>query len=85
MKTKLVRIGNSKGIRLPKSVIEQAELSDEVELYVADRQIIVRSAHVPRQGWEEAFKEMHQHSDDTPLDITVTETTQDWDDDEWTW
>src|SRR6266566_2198064 len=54
MKTKLVRIGNSRGVRLPKPLIEESGLSEEVELLAGDRTILIRSAVGPRAGWAEA-------------------------------
>ncbi len=85
MKTKLIRIGNSKGIRIPKPIIEQSELSDEVELIVGDHEIILRSIHGPRQGWEKAFRAMAENKDDELLDINSSSSNNDWDDSEWTW
>ena len=54
MKAKLVRIGNSRGVRLPKPVIEQAQLTDEVEVSVRDGAVLIRSAAHARAGWAEA-------------------------------
>ena len=67
VKTKLVRIGNSRGIRLPKVVVEQAGLTGELELEVRRRQLIVRSRHRPREGWEERFREMASSGHDLVL------------------
>ena len=64
MKTNIVRIGNSKGIRLPKSVLEQCRLKDVVEIEVEGNALIIRPVHAPRSGWSEAFSEMAQHKDD---------------------
>jgi antitoxin MazE len=58
MKTRIVRIGNSHGIRIPKSILEQTGLSGEVELEVHDRQITIRPAVPPRAQWDEAFRAM---------------------------
>lgn len=68
MKTNIIRIGNSKGIRLPKAVLEQCRLHDEVELEVKDDRIIVRPAQAPRRGWNQAFSRMAKKGDDTLLD-----------------
>jgi antitoxin MazE len=56
MKLKLVKIGNSKGIRLPKALIEQAGLREDVEATVRGKQLILRSLRKPRAGWEESIK-----------------------------
>jgi antitoxin MazE len=52
MKTRIIKIGNSQGIRIPKILLEQSGLSTEVELEVQDAQIVIRSAERPRQGWD---------------------------------
>ncbi|HEY3203817.1 MAG TPA: AbrB/MazE/SpoVT family DNA-binding domain-containing protein [Thermoanaerobaculia bacterium] len=67
VKTKLVRIGNSRGIRLPRVVVEQAGLTGELELEVRRRQLVVRSRHRPREGWEERFRDMAARGDDRML------------------
>lgn len=85
MKTKLIRIGNSKGIRIPKPLIEQSALTDEVELIVGDHEIILRSASSPRQGWEKAFRDMAKNHDDVLIDVHSPTVDNQWDKDEWTW
>src|SRR5581483_9095158 len=64
---KLVRIGNSRGVRLPKAVIEQAGLTDDVQISVTGDSIIIRPADRPnpRAGWEEQIKKaLAEHGDD---------------------
>jgi antitoxin MazE len=82
VRTRLVRIGNSRGIRLPKSLIAQAGLSDEVELHVRDGAIILERATTVRSGWEDAAKEMRKRDEDRLLD-PVTPTH--FDEEEWEW
>ena len=72
MKTRIIKIGNSRGIRIPKVLLEQSGLGEEVELEVQDRQIVIRPAERPRQGWEEAFRSMAEHEDDRFLDGDLT-------------
>jgi antitoxin MazE len=84
MKAKLVRIGNSRGIRLPKSVIEQAGLGDEVELDVRGNQVVIRAKLDPREGWEEACRRMHECGDDELIDGPLPSLTK-FDDEEWEW
>lgn len=84
MKTSVVRIGNSRGIRIPKTLLEQCRLRDEVELEVVDDHLVVRPATKPRSGWEDAFREMHEQGDDTLLDKESLSLTQ-WDKTEWQW
>ena len=85
MRTKLVPIGNSKGIRLPRAVIEQCSLGDEIELVVKRDHLIVKSAKRPREGWEEAFKQMHENGDDQILDEADAHTETEVDRQEWKW
>ena len=82
MKAKLIQIGNSKGVRLPKAVIEQCKLDEEVELEVRNDQVIIRSVAQPRAGWAESYQAMRERSDDVLLDGEVRTT---WDDEEWEW
>jgi antitoxin MazE len=55
MKTRLVRIGNSRGIRIPKTILEQAGLQEEVEILVEHNSLVIRSVKKPRDGWNEAL------------------------------
>jgi antitoxin MazE len=70
MKTKLTRIGNSRGVRLPKAIIEQVGIEDEIEMEVRRGEIAIRPANKkkPREGWAEAFKAMAAAGDDAMLD-----------------
>jgi len=58
MKARIVRIGNSRGVRLPKPLIEQAGLGEEVELHVQEGAIVIRTATQPRAGWAEAARRL---------------------------
>jgi antitoxin MazE len=82
MKARLVRIGNSRGIRLPKSLIAQAGLTDEVELHVRDGAIILERATTPRSGWAEAARQLSELDEDFLLDPA---TTTHFDEKEWDW
>jgi antitoxin MazE len=82
VKTKLVRIGNSRGVRLPKPLIEEAGLPDEVELEVRKGAIVISPAHGVRSGWEDAAKALHDSGDDQLLDANVNTR---FDEEEWTW
>jgi antitoxin MazE len=84
MKARIVRIGNSQGIRIPKPLLEQSGLGEEVELEVQPRCIIIRAAAQPRAGWEAAFRAMAEHGDDALLDPESGTLTQ-WDEEEWEW
>ena len=82
MKARLVRIGNSRGVRLPKPLIQEASLTDEVEVQVRDGALIIRSAVRPRAGWAEAAKRLRQRGQDRLLDPP---TATRFDDVEWRW
>ena len=84
MKASVVRIGNSRGIRIPKTVLEHCRLADAVELEVQDDHLVIRPAAKPRAGWDEAFRRMHQHGDDMLVDHESLPATK-WDRTEWRW
>ena len=85
MKTKLIRIGNSRGVRIPKSLIEQSGLSEDIELILKDNEIVLRSTNGPRKNWEQAFRKMAEQGDDQLLDEDMANVTNEWDESEWTW
>ena len=58
MRSKIVRIGGSRGIRIPRALLEQARLRDSDEIEVADGALVVRCADGPRSGWDAAFARM---------------------------
>ena len=82
IRSKLVKIGNSRGIRIPRTLLEQAGLTDDVEIIVEGNNLIIHSAHSPRQGWEAQFVAMAENDDDRLLNEAAP--TQ-WDGEEWTW
>lgn len=82
MKTRVIRIGNSRGIRVPKALLEEAQLTGEVELSARPGRLVVRDVRKPRTGWAKAAREMHEQGDDQLLDeLTPTK----FDQDEWSW
>lgn len=83
MKTRIIRIGNSQGIRIPKLYVEQSRLGEEVLLEVQNDEIVIRSACPPRQGWAEAAKAMAARGEDELLDEGFSHTS--WDHEEWEW
>jgi antitoxin MazE len=83
LKTRIVRIGNSQGIRIPKPLLEQSGLGEEVELEVRSDEIVIRAASRARAGWDEAFQGMAAKGDDALIDPEAAAT--EWDDGEWTW
>ena len=68
MRVSVVPIGNSRGIRLPKAILEQLQISDQLELEVENKQIILRPIkREPRSGWEEALQKMNNNQEDKLL------------------
>ena len=80
MEASIIKIGNSKGLRLSKTIIEQYNIKDKVELILEKGYIILRPVHGPRKGWDKDFKEMHESGDDKPLmnDVFEDETLDEW-------
>lgn len=83
MKTRIVRIGNSSGVRIPKALLEQSGLEGEVEMTAEDGSLIIRPTRKPRDGWAEAFQEMARRGDDAML--IDSPALSSWDKDEWKW
>lgn len=84
MKTRIVAIGNSRGIRIPKPLLEQTGLSGEVEISAEDGALVIRPAKRPRASWAAAFQEMARRGDDALLD-DVAPSLSAWDEGEWEW
>jgi antitoxin MazE len=83
-RTRLVKIGKSRGICLPGLLLDLVELDDEVELEVQDGQVIVRPVPRPRRGWEIEFDGMTARRDDRLLDSKAFSLTS-WDEEKWVW
>ncbi len=84
VKTRIVRIGNSQGIRIPKPIMEQLGFGEEVEMEIFPDQLVVRLPHSPRDGWDAQFKAMAEAGDDVLLDADA-QFISDWDETEWEW
>ena len=80
MELSIIKIGNSKGIRLSKSILKQLGIKDRVELIVKDDQLIIKPISKVRDGWEDQFKQMAKLNDDQLLvpDIFDDETIEKW-------
>jgi antitoxin MazE len=85
MRTKIIRIGNSQGVRIPKPLIEESGITKEIEMILRDNEIVLRSADTIRKDWEASFERMAEQSDDVLLDQKEHEKPSDWDETEWTW
>jgi antitoxin MazE len=84
MRARVVKIGNSKGIRIPKPLLEQTGIMDDVELEVEKNRIIIRPVNNPRADWDDAFKSMADKGDDT-LIFGGDNISHEWDEQEWQW
>jgi antitoxin MazE len=82
IRTRIVKIGNSQGIRIPKLLLEQSGLHAEVEIEVQGDHLTIRTATRLRTGWDEAFASMAEQNDDILLDEI---NTTNWDQVEWEW
>ena len=80
MNIAVISIGNSKGIRLGKAILEKYNIKDAVELVFEKGYIIIKPASTPRKGWEKAFKKMHENGDDRSLmnDFFEDENLEEW-------
>ncbi len=81
----LIRIGNSQGVRIPKAIIEQAQLNEkELEFKVLDEGLLIKPSRKPRQGWKKQFEKYLKAENEEELD-------QEWldaslvDDEDWEW
>jgi antitoxin MazE len=84
MKTRIVRIGNSRGLRIPKPLLEQHGLEGEVEMGAVNGALVIRPVTKPRAGWAAAFREMARRGDDALLD-DVAMAFSSWDNGGWEW
>lgn len=82
MRARIVRLGNSHGIRLPRPLLERSGLAEEVEIHAEPGRIIIESAERPQAGWAEAAHAMAAKGKDTLLDPPPS--TQ-FDKEEWMW
>jgi len=81
--TKIVKIGNSQGIRIPKILLKQTRLDEDVELVAEDGKLYIRPVGNPRADWDNSFALMAAQGDDRLLDPDVIQ--HDWDDGDWEW
>ena len=83
MRARVIKIGNSQGLRIPKPILEQTGIMDDVEIEVGKNQIIIRPVKNVREGWDAAFKSMGIKGDDELIiDDSISNV---WDDKEWQW
>lgn len=80
MDLSVIQIGNSKGIRLSKTLLEKYNIRDTVELILEKGYIIIRPKSIPRKGWDKAFRKLHENNDDQLLiaDAFEDENFEEW-------
>lgn len=80
MELSVINIGNSKGIRLSKTILEKYSITDKIELILEKGYIILKPKTEPRKNWEKAFKKMHENGDDQLLmnDVFEDENFEEW-------
>lgn len=80
MEVPVIKIGNSKGIRLSKTLLDKYNIQDTVEVILEKGQIVIKPLSRPRKGWEKAFKRMSENGDDRLLinDVFEDENLEEW-------
>ena len=80
METSIIKIGNSKGLRISKSILEKYNIGEKVEVILEKGRIILKPIKKPRKNWETAFQKMHLENDDQLLvkDVFDNETFEEW-------
>lgn len=80
MEVSVIKIGNSKGIRLSKTLLDKYNIKDTVDVIMEKGQIVIKPISRPRKGWEKAFKEMSENGDDKLLmnDVFEDENPEEW-------
>ena len=82
MKSQIIQIGNSQGIRIPKVLLEDSGIASDVDLELHPDGILIRNAQKPRAGWDEAFKTMAEEEND---DLAGANTSTTFEKKEWQW
>lgn len=80
MEAAIIKIGNSKGLRLSKTILEKYNIKDKVEMILEQGQIILKPIEKPRKNWEKAFEKMRENNDDKLLldDVFENENFEEW-------
>jgi antitoxin MazE len=80
MELSIINIGNSKGIRLSKTILEKYNIQDKIEIILEKGFIVLKPKAEPRKNWEKAFQEMHKNGDDQLLidDVFDDENFEEW-------
>jgi len=82
MKAQIIQIGNSQGIRIPKTLLEETQISGEIDLIAVEEGILIRNISKPRSDWEAKFIELAEFDDDaSPFELT----SGNFESKEWQW
>jgi len=84
MRVQLIRIGNSRGIRIPKAVLDQLGLEGELDLVIKSGKLVLSRVRRPREGWEQASAKMASRGDDRLVHGEQLKASS-WDEEEWEW
>ncbi|MBN1525750.1 MAG: AbrB/MazE/SpoVT family DNA-binding domain-containing protein [Spirochaetales bacterium] len=81
MLVSIIPIGNSKGIRIPKSILDQLDAEDKLEMEIQNGELLLKPIKkTPRQGWKEAFTRMHENNEDMLISDDIEDSSEfDWD------
>jgi antitoxin MazE len=82
MKTQIIKIGNSKGIRIPKPLLQQSHLDGEVELEVRDDGLLIKPSKKPRFNWDKEFESMSENDDD---EMILDDSANKFEKENWQW
>ena len=85
MIARIIKIGNSRGIRIPKTLLKQTGLKEEVELEVQGSVIVIKPKNNIRENWSKSFRLMAKNGDDILLDKESLPFLNDWDEKDWEW
>ena len=84
MRAQIVKIGNSKGIRIPKALLEECQLSGDVDLEVRQGGLLIKPSKTPRLNWEAAFEQMSDNDEDEMI-VDSSETSTAFEKEKWRW
>lgn len=82
MRAQIVRIGNSRGLRIPKTLLEACGIRDSVDLSIEEGRLVVKPIQAVREGWAEAARLMAERGEDALIDPEVRNA---FDEEEWNW
>jgi antitoxin MazE len=78
MRSNLIKIGNSKGVRITSNIIKECELGNEIEVMVVDKKLIIEAVKEPRADWNKTFEKMHINKEDNLLIKNSNDFDKDW-------